>query len=121
MSERTIPVVRLELDAEREGLAGDLDALRGSVRPLLPVAAGILLVLFLLGFRRKRSKRGKRSERSEDVPRVKLLMLALKIFLKLLDMRRRDRAAGPPAPAGRPVVVAAAAPVAPWPAAPGAA
>jgi hypothetical protein len=53
MSERPAEEIRLEIAAERQGLATDLDGLHKELRSLLPVVAGIALALFLFLKRKK--------------------------------------------------------------------
>jgi hypothetical protein len=48
MSERSVEEVRLEIAAEREGLANDVDGLKDEAHSVVPVAVGILLAVALL-------------------------------------------------------------------------
>ena len=52
MSERNAGQIRKELAAERQGLDDDLDALRGELRSLVPLAAAGVAVIALVTFRK---------------------------------------------------------------------
>jgi len=53
MPDRPVEEIRLEIAAERQGLAGDLDALHDGVRSFVPVAL-VGLIAAALVFRDKR-------------------------------------------------------------------
>jgi hypothetical protein len=57
MPDRPVEEIRLEIAAERQGLANDLDGLHGEVRSLVPVAVGGLIAVALLA-REKRFRTG---------------------------------------------------------------
>ena len=65
MPDRPVEEIRLEIAAERQGLANDLDALNDEVRSVVPVAVGTLIAVALL-------------------TRKKRLMSGLKLLWKLL-------------------------------------
>jgi hypothetical protein len=65
MPDRPVEEIRLEIAAERQGLANDLDALNDEVRTVVPVAVGTLIAVALL-------------------TRKKRLMSGLKLLWKLL-------------------------------------
>jgi hypothetical protein len=65
MPDRPVEEIRLEIAAERQGLANDLDALNDEVRTVVPVAIGTLIAVALL-------------------TRKKRLMSGLKLLWKLL-------------------------------------
>ena len=65
MPNRPVEEIRLEIAAERQGLANDLDALNDEVRTVVPVAVGTLIAVALL-------------------TRKKRLMSGLKLLWKLL-------------------------------------
>jgi hypothetical protein len=48
MPDRPVEEIRLEIAAERQGLANDLDALNDEVRTVVPVAVGTLIAVALL-------------------------------------------------------------------------
>ena len=65
MPDRPVEEIRLEIAAERQGLANDLDALNDEVRTVVPVAVATLIAVALL-------------------TRKKRLMSGLKLLWKLL-------------------------------------
>ena len=65
MPDRPVEEIRLEIAAERQGLANDLDALNDEVRSVVPIAVGTLIAVALL-------------------TRQKRLMSGLKLLWKLL-------------------------------------
>ena len=65
MPDRPVEEIRLEIAAERQGLANDLDGLNDEVRTVVPVAVGTLIAVALL-------------------TRKKRLMSGLKLLWKLL-------------------------------------
>ena len=65
MPDRPVEEIRLEIAAERQGLANDLDALNDEARTVVPVAVGTLIAVALL-------------------TRKKRLMSGLKLLWKLL-------------------------------------
>jgi len=57
MPDRSVEEIRLEIAAERQGLASDLDALHDEVRSVVPFAVGTLIAVALLS-RQKRLRSG---------------------------------------------------------------
>ena len=52
MSERGIDEIRAEIEAERDHLGQDLDALKGELRSIIPVAVVGVAVIALVTFRK---------------------------------------------------------------------